>query len=60
MVVVIKRTDTKRTIQKKIKSVKPLKSKKLFDAYKYLGTVKISGNPNDIQKKMRDEWECAQ
>ena len=56
MVVVIKKTDTKRTIQKKIKSVKPLKSKKLFDAYKYLGSVKINENPNEIQKKMRYGW----
>ncbi|HRE10496.1 MAG TPA: hypothetical protein PK605_06260 [Ignavibacteria bacterium] len=57
MVVVIKKTDSKRTIERKIKSVKPVKSNKIFNAYKYLGKLKIKEDPNDIQKKLRDEWE---
>ncbi|MBZ0202166.1 MAG: hypothetical protein K8I03_04035 [Ignavibacteria bacterium] len=57
MVVVIKKSDSKRSIQRKIKSVKPQKAKKLLDAYKYKGILKINENPNEIQKKLRDEWQ---
>ncbi|OYQ34407.1 hypothetical protein CHU92_11685 [Flavobacterium cyanobacteriorum] len=36
--------------QAKIKS-------KGFDAKAFSGTVKFKGNPVEIQKEMRDEWE---
>jgi len=57
MVVIIKKSDSKRTIERKIKSVKPLKPGKVFDSYKHLGKLKIKEDPNEIQKKLRDEWE---
>ncbi len=57
MVVIIKKTDSKRTIERKIKSVKPIKSNKIFDAYKHLGKLKIKEDPSEIQKKLRDEWQ---
>lgn len=57
MVVIIKKSDSKRTIERKIKSVKTIKPKKVLDAYKYLGILKIKEDPNEIQKKLRDEWQ---
>ncbi len=57
MVVIIKKSDSKRTIDRKIKSVKTIKPKKVLDAYKYLGILKIKEDPNEIQKKLRDEWQ---
>lgn len=56
MVVVIKKTDSLRVIDKKLKSLKTAKTKKKFDAYKHLGRVKFKEDPNEIQKKLRDEW----
>ena len=57
MVVIIKKKDTKKSIQRKLNSVKSPKIKKKLNAYKYLGTVKINGDPVKIQKKLRDEWK---
>ena len=54
MVVTIKKGDSKKTIERKLKS---LPEKKGFQAYKYLGKVKFEGDPVEIQRKMRDEWE---
>lgn len=59
MVVIIKKTDSKRTIERKIKSVKPIKPGKVLDAYKYLGKLRIKEDPNEIKKKLRDEWQYA-
>jgi len=33
------------------------KSKKLFNAKKYCGKIKIKEDPLDIQKRLRDEWD---
>ena len=57
MVIVIKKTDSKRVVDRKIKSIKISKPRKKLDAYKYLGTWKLKEDPNLIQKKMRDEWD---
>jgi hypothetical protein len=56
MVIVIKKTDTKRSIQKKLNKLKSPELRKKLDAYKFLGAVKINGDPVKIQKKLRDEW----
>lgn len=34
-----------------------LEAPKKFDSYKHLGTIKLKGDPLEIQKRMRDEWE---
>ena len=57
MVIVIKKTDSKRVVERKIKSIKTLGPRKKLNAYKYLGTWKLKEDPNLIQKKMRDEWD---
>lgn len=33
------------------------KQKKVFDAYKYCGVIKLKEDPLTMQKKWRDEWE---
>jgi hypothetical protein len=57
MVVIIKKKDTQKNIRKKLKSMKPPGIKKKLNAYKYLGVIKINGNPDEIQKKLRNEWD---
>jgi len=57
MVVVIKKKDTKKIIQRKLNSVKTPKIKKKLDAYKYLGAVKINNDLVKYKKKLRDEWK---
>jgi hypothetical protein len=56
MVVIIKKKDTQKNIRKKLQSVKPPGIKKKLNAYKHLGVIKINGNPDEIQKKLRNEW----
>ena len=54
MVITIKRGDSKETIDKKLSK---LSKKKGFQAHKFLGKVKVDGDPLEIQRKMRDGWE---
>ncbi len=48
-------TKTKRPRTKKVKWTQ--NSQAGFDAYKYLGKVKVRGDAATIQKSLRDEWE---
>ncbi|MEP7170753.1 MAG: hypothetical protein ABI855_15400 [Bacteroidota bacterium] len=61
MTVIIKRTDTKAQIDRKLAraaSVKSRRSKKGFDAMKYLGKLKnLYGDALAYQKRLRNEWE---
>jgi hypothetical protein len=43
--------------QLKKNPTRPIKSSKPFNASKYCGVVKFSGNPLMIQKRLRDEWK---
>jgi len=54
MVTVIKRGASIKEIDN---ALAKLKNSKKFDAYKYLGTIKLKQEPLEIQKRMRDEWE---
>jgi hypothetical protein len=54
MVVVIKKGESKKSIQSKLQK---LKSGKGFPASKFTGKVKFKGDAVDIQRKLRDEWD---
>jgi len=57
MVMEIRRGDDKRNIEellKKLGSDKPIKG---IDAHKYCGILNLKENPEDLQKKMRSEWD---
>ncbi len=53
MVITINKSDSKKIIEKKLK-VLPNRG---FQAYKYLGKVKIEGDGLAIQKQLRDGWK---
>ncbi len=55
MVTVIKKSDTKRQIKRKVKPNGYSSQKKLFDAKRYNGILKLKEDPLEIQKKMREE-----
>ncbi len=59
MTVILKKTDSKETIEKIFESVlkNTQKSLRKFDAHKYCGILKLKKSPLEIQKKMRNEWE---
>lgn len=59
MTVVIKKGDSKEHMDELLKKVAAKQSTpaKKFEASKFSGTVKFEGDPLEIQKKMRDEWE---
>lgn len=61
MTVIIKRTDTKAQMKKKLvlaASKKNKRSKKGFDAMKYVGKLKgLYGDALAYQKRLRNEWE---
>lgn len=54
MVVIIKRTDSIEKIRKIMKRIKPRRKSRYA---KYVGILKKRINPDEYQKKMRDEWE---
>lgn len=53
MVITINKSDSKKITEKKLK-VLPNRG---FQAYKYLGKVKIEGDVLAIQKQLRDGWK---
>lgn len=55
MVIVIKKSDSKREIKRKLKNDNQSGKKKLFDAKKFNGVIKLKENPVLIQKKLRNE-----
>jgi len=56
MVIKLKKTTKKKDLDKLLNSIPKKKGKKLLDAKKYCGILKIEGNPTEIIRKMRDEW----
>ncbi len=61
MVVTIKSNSTAKEIEQALKKLNhgkkhSSKEKKVFDAYKYCGVIKLKEDPLTIQKSMRDEW----
>jgi hypothetical protein len=57
MVTIIKKSAKKSEIDKLLKTTKKQRPKKLLNASKYCGILKVNGAPVEIQKKMRDEWK---
>jgi len=57
MVIVIKKSEKKKDIEKKIRASLQTKSEKLFKASKYCGKVKFNMDALSIQKKLRNEWD---
>ncbi len=55
MVIVIKKSEKKKDIEKKIRASLQFKSEKLFKASKYCGKVKFKMDALSIQKKLRNE-----
>ena len=56
MVLVIKRGASRRKLKDLARKVKPVK-RPGFNAKKYNGKLKLKGDPLEIQKAMRDEWD---
>jgi len=57
MVMTIKRGANKAQIQSLIAKLSEVKKLKGIDAYKYCGIIKLKESPNDIQKRLRSEWD---
>lgn len=55
MVMTIKKGSNKAEIERVISKVYQKKTKGI-DAYKYCGVIKLKEAPNDIQKRLRSEW----
>ena len=55
MVTIIKKGYSLSKIRKALKNTE--KNKKLFDASKYCGVIKINEDALKVQKKLRDEWK---
>jgi hypothetical protein len=53
MVVVIEKKYDKRKINKQIKAIKPTK---IFDAKKFAGKIIWNEDPEEYQKRIRNEW----
>ncbi|WP_373514031.1 hypothetical protein [Persicitalea sp.] len=56
MTIILKKGISGDEINEKLKQINESRSPK-HDFDKYVGTVKISGDPLEIQKRMRNEWE---
>ncbi|HMN04177.1 MAG TPA: hypothetical protein PKD45_00480 [Flavobacteriales bacterium] len=59
MTITIKAGMSKRQIAAELKKLKPPRRRKrtLPDIRQFAGTLKLKGDPLEIQKKMRDEWD---
>ena len=57
MVVVIRKNAKRKEIDRALRSIKPKKPRKLLNAKKYCGILKVDGDPLEIQKKLRDVWK---
>ena len=57
MVTTVKSGASKKSIETILKKVSKELKPKGINAHKYLGKVKLSKNPLDIQKELRNEWE---
>ena len=56
MTITIKKGESKKSIQQKLARLKKPKTMG-FPAHLFTGKVKFDGDPVEIQRKMRDEWE---
>ena len=57
MTVVIRRGESKISIERKLSGLNKSKRKaKGFPANRFLGKLKIMGDPIEIQRQLRDEW----
>lgn len=54
MTVVIKSSDSQEQLNKRLTRI--VKTGK-FDASKFAGKMTLNQNPEEIQKRLRDEWE---
>jgi len=57
MTIVIKKSARKKEIDRLLKSSKNQRPKKILNASKYCGILKISEDPVTIQTKLRNEWK---
>lgn len=57
MITTVKSGATKKSIDAILKKFSKEFYPKGLDAYKYLGKLKLSKNPLEIQKELRNEWE---
>ncbi|MBN8652126.1 MAG: hypothetical protein J0L67_11895 [Cytophagales bacterium] len=55
-VVKIKKGESKRSIESKLRKLNQ-KVKQGFPAHLFTGKIKFDGNPVEIQRNLRDEWE---
>jgi hypothetical protein len=54
MTFLIKKSDSAKKIKEELKKLPKVKK---FDAYSFVGKVRLKEDPLTIQKKFRDEWE---
>jgi len=52
-IITIKKSERKKTYKKKLEKI----DVPGLDVKKYLGKLKITDDPLDIQKRLRDEWK---
>lgn len=57
MVTVIKKGSDHKEISERFEQLSQTSKQKAFDAYKFCGKLKIAEDPEDIQKRLRDEWK---
>ena len=57
MVIVLKRGETKRNIQRLLHTLFASKKTHGIDTHKYCGTISLEKSALEIQKELRDEWE---
>lgn len=57
MVTVLKKGATKKNIRELLDELAKNSKSKGFDAYKYLGKIKLKNDALAIQNALRDEWE---
>ena len=53
----IRRGDDKSNIEELLKKLGANNPVKGIDAYKYCGILKLKENPEDLQNKMRSDWD---
>lgn len=56
MITIIKKLAKKKDLDKLLKSSTAQKPRKLLDAKKYYGTIKLDEDPVKIQRRLRNEW----
>lgn len=57
MAVIIKKSDSKETLDKLLTKLQSKRNKKGVDTSKYCGVINLKEDPLEIQRKLRDEWD---